>query len=59
MLPFEQMLANGCAELALLPKLLAFKQRGNAVYGTQWPFKANTIGQKVNQEIMPDLTKTK
>ncbi|PQQ35838.1 hypothetical protein C6H65_23600, partial [Photorhabdus luminescens] len=57
MLPFEQMLANGCAELAILPKLLAFKQRGNAVYGTQWPFKANTIGQKVHQEIMPNLIK--
>nr|AAN64227.1 Orf23 [Photorhabdus luminescens] len=57
MLPFEQMLANGCAELAILPKLLAFKQRGNAVYGTQWPFKANTVGQKVHQEIMPNLIK--
>ncbi|MBS9434465.1 hypothetical protein [Photorhabdus hainanensis] len=57
MLPFEQILANGCAELAILPKLLAFKQRGNAVYGTQWPFKANTIGQKVHQELMPDLIK--
>ncbi|AXG42357.1 MULTISPECIES: hypothetical protein [Photorhabdus] len=57
MLPFEQMLANGCAELALLPKLLAFKQRGNTVYGTQWPFKANTVGQQVHQEIMPDLIK--
>ncbi|NDK99562.1 hypothetical protein [Photorhabdus bodei] len=57
MLPFEQMLANGCAELAILPKLLAFKQRGNAVYGAQWPFKANTVGQKVHQEIMPNLIK--
>ncbi|NHB91765.1 hypothetical protein [Photorhabdus cinerea] len=57
MLPFEQILANGCAELALLPKLLAFKQRGNAVYGVQWPFKTNTISQKVHQEIMPDLIK--
>ncbi|KOY61547.1 hypothetical protein AM629_13465 [Photorhabdus heterorhabditis] len=57
MLPFEQMLANGCAELALLPKLLAFKQRGNAVYGVQWPFKTNTMSQKVHQEIMPDLIK--
>lgn len=57
MLPFEQMLANGCAELAILPKLLAFKQRGNAVSGAQWPFKANTVGQQVHQEIMPDLIK--
>ncbi len=57
MLPFEQMLANGCAELAILPKLLAFKQRGNAVYGAKWPFKANTVGQKVHQEIMPNLIK--
>ncbi|AWK41520.1 hypothetical protein GPY51_05245 [Photorhabdus laumondii subsp. laumondii] len=57
MLPFEQMLANGCAELAILPKLLAFKQRGNAVYGAQWPFKDNTVGYKVHQQIMPNLIK--
>ncbi|WP_289993553.1 hypothetical protein [Photorhabdus laumondii] len=57
MLPFEQLLANGCAELALLPKLLAFTQRGNTVYGAQWPFKVNTIGQNVHQAIMPDLIK--
>ncbi|MCC8458337.1 hypothetical protein [Photorhabdus aegyptia] len=57
MLPFEQLLANGCAELALLPKLLAFKQRGNRVYGAQWPFKFNTVSQNVHQEIMPDLIK--
>uniref|UniRef100_UPI0036D9F942 hypothetical protein n=1 Tax=Photorhabdus sp. RM322S TaxID=3342825 RepID=UPI0036D9F942 len=55
MLPFEQMLANGCAELALLPKLLAFKQRGEVVYGVQWPFKDNTVSHNVHQNIMPDL----
>ncbi|MDE1482849.1 hypothetical protein [Xenorhabdus bovienii] len=57
MLPFEQMLANGCAELDLLPELLAFKQRGNNVYGAQWPFKADTVNRYVHQEIMPDLLK--
>ncbi|WP_387465120.1 hypothetical protein [Photorhabdus sp. RM323S] len=57
MLPFEQMLANGCAELALLPKLLAFKQRGNTVHGTQWPFQKNTVGQNIHQEIIPSLVK--
>ncbi|NRN30512.1 hypothetical protein [Photorhabdus heterorhabditis] len=56
MLPFEQMLANGCAELALLPKLLAFKQRGETVHGVQWPFKANTASDNVHQQIIPDLT---
>uniref|UniRef100_UPI0036DB2029 hypothetical protein n=1 Tax=Photorhabdus sp. RM322S TaxID=3342825 RepID=UPI0036DB2029 len=55
-LPFEQMLANSCAELALLPKLLAFKQRGNTVYGAQWPFKENTVSHKVHQNIESDLT---
>ncbi|TDB54376.1 hypothetical protein [Photorhabdus luminescens] len=55
MLPFEQMLANNCAELALLPKLLAFKQRGNTVHGTQWPFKENSVGQNVHQNIKPNL----
>ncbi|MCT8343799.1 hypothetical protein LG003_13325 [Photorhabdus kleinii] len=56
MLPFEQMLANGCAELALLPKLLAFKQRGETVHGVQWPFKANTVSDNVHQQIIADLT---
>ncbi|MEQ2017743.1 hypothetical protein ABLB90_14545 [Photorhabdus bodei] len=56
MLPFEQLLANGCAELNLLPKLLAFKQRGNDVYGTQWPFKEDTISQEVYKNIETDLT---
>ncbi|WP_336431518.1 hypothetical protein [Photorhabdus luminescens] len=55
MLPFEQMLANSCADLALLPKLLAFKQRGNTVYGTQWPFKENSVGQNIHQSIKPNL----
>ncbi len=56
MLPFEQLLANGCAELNLLPKLLAFKQRGNNVYGTQWPFKENTTNQEVYKNIKTKLT---
>ncbi|KOY63747.1 hypothetical protein AM629_01230 [Photorhabdus heterorhabditis] len=55
MLPFEQMLANNCANLALLPKLLAFKQRGNNVHGTQWPFQENNVGQNVHQNIKPNL----
>ncbi|OWO84249.1 hypothetical protein B5C26_04260 [Photorhabdus luminescens] len=55
MLPFEQMLANGCAELDLLPKLLAFKQRENNVYGIQWPFKTDTVNQQVHQNIASDL----
>ncbi len=57
MLPFEQMLANSCAELALLPKLLAFQQRGNTVYGAQWPFQANTVGQEIHQKIKSGLIK--
>ncbi|MCC8465894.1 hypothetical protein [Photorhabdus bodei] len=56
MLPFEQMLANGCAELALLPKLLAFKQRGETVHGVQWPFKTGTVSHRVHQQVIPDLT---
>uniref|UniRef100_UPI0036DBED89 hypothetical protein n=1 Tax=Photorhabdus sp. RM322S TaxID=3342825 RepID=UPI0036DBED89 len=57
MLPFEQMLANSCDELALLQKLLAFKQRGNTIYGSQWPFQTNSVGQKIHQKIKPDLIK--
>ncbi|MCA6219041.1 hypothetical protein [Photorhabdus antumapuensis] len=56
MLPFEQMLANGCAELALLPKLLAFKQRGKAVHGVQWPFKTGTVSHRVHQQSISKLT---
>ncbi|RAX12946.1 hypothetical protein [Photorhabdus bodei] len=56
MLPFEQMLANGCAELALLPKLLAFKQRGETIHGMQWPFKTGTVSHRVHQQVIPDLT---
>ncbi|AWK42154.1 hypothetical protein GPY51_03745 [Photorhabdus laumondii subsp. laumondii] len=55
MLPFEQTLANNCADLALLPKLLAFKQRGDTVHGAQWPFKENTVAQNVHQNIKPHL----
>ncbi|ETS30678.1 hypothetical protein BB987_01510 [Photorhabdus temperata] len=55
MLPFEQMLANGCAELALLPKLLAFKQREDIVHGAQLPFKTNTVSQKIYQNIESNL----
>ncbi len=54
-LPFEQMLANSCDELNLLPKLLAFKQRGNSVYGAQWPFKPNTVSDQVYQDIKSTL----
>ncbi|NHB91841.1 hypothetical protein [Photorhabdus cinerea] len=55
MLPFEQVLANGCAELDLLPKLLAFKQRENTVRGIQWPFKENTVSHNIHQSIKSDL----
>ncbi|PHM60369.1 hypothetical protein [Xenorhabdus ishibashii] len=58
MLPFEQMLANSCAELNLLPNLLAFKQRGNKVYGTQWPFNSDQFNnQNIHQNIKYDLIK--
>lgn len=55
MLPFEQTLANNCANLALLPKLLAFKQRGDTVRGTQWPFKENTVARNIHQNVKPHL----
>ncbi|MCW7762594.1 hypothetical protein [Photorhabdus luminescens] len=55
MLTFEQILANSCADLALLPKLLAFKQRGDTVHGTQWPFEENSVDQNVHQNIKPNL----
>ncbi|AJW28922.1 hypothetical protein Z042_25920 [Chania multitudinisentens RB-25] len=49
MLPFEQLLANGCQQLAMLPQLLAFQRSGTQVWGTQWPFKAGSVNDEAHQ----------
>lgn len=54
LLPVDQLLADGAAELALLPKLLAFKDRGDSIRGTRWPY-TNAMAQ---QAIHQPYTKT-
>lgn len=55
MLAFEQILANGCAELEILPQLMAFKDRADVVWGVQWPFTSGSINDDVHQAYKPEL----
>lgn len=48
LLPFEQLLANGCQQLALLPDLLSFNRKKNdIVWGEQWPFPPGSISDEI------------
>jgi hypothetical protein len=49
LLPVDQLLADGTAELALLPTLLAFKDRGDAIRGTRWPYTNAMVQQDIHQ----------
>lgn len=49
LLPVDQLLADGAAELALLPTLLAFKDRGDAIRGTRWPYTNAMVQQVIHQ----------
>lgn len=55
MLPFEQLLANGCQQLAMLPQLLAFQRTGTQVWGEQWPFKAGSVNDEAHQTYAINL----
>ncbi|WP_434524839.1 hypothetical protein [Photorhabdus asymbiotica] len=57
LLPLEQMLADGCARLAFLPHLLAFRDRSENISDTLWPFKntEDTIAQQIHQEYAGTL----
>ncbi|MEQ1961639.1 hypothetical protein ABLB69_00305 [Xenorhabdus khoisanae] len=55
MLPFEQLLACGCQQIAMLPKLLAFKREGYEVWGDQWPFKPDSVNDDAHQDYAPAL----
>lgn len=51
LLPFEQLLANGCDQLASLPRLLAFDRsatEGAQVIGGQWPFVPGALANAVH-----------
>ena len=55
MLPFEQALANGCQQLAMLPQLLSFERSGSTVWGQQWPYAAGSIGDQVHSPYSTSL----
>ncbi|WP_148245088.1 hypothetical protein [Enterobacter asburiae] len=58
LLPVDQQLADGCAELATLPQLLAFTDRDklNAIRGTRWPYATDSVSQQVHQQYAQALT---
>ncbi|MGV3345423.1 hypothetical protein ACGVWS_06640 [Enterobacteriaceae bacterium LUAb1] len=56
LLPADQLLADGCAELALVPELLAFNQRGNAIRGTRWPYQKTSVNQTVHHACATELS---
>lgn len=49
LLAFEQLLADGCQQLALLPELLSFRREGDVVWGHQWPFQDGSVSDKVHK----------
>lgn len=49
LLPVDQLLADGTAELAQLPALLAFKDRGDVIRGTRWPYANTMVQQAIHQ----------
>ncbi len=59
LLPFEQQLADGCAQLALLPALLSF-ERGGAIYdgtATVWGHHVKFLEHELDVELKSELTK--
>lgn len=55
LLPVDQLLADGTAELAQLPALLAFKDRVDVIRGTRWPYTDAMVQQAVHQPYMDAL----
>lgn len=55
LLPVDQLLADGTAELAQLPTLLAFKDRGDAIRGARWPYTNAMVQQAIHQPYMKTL----
>ncbi|MGP8336087.1 hypothetical protein [Serratia sp. CY43514] len=55
LLPVDQLLADGTAELAQLPTLLAFKDRGDVIRGTRWPYTNARVQQAIHQPYAKTL----
>lgn len=57
LLPFEQQLADGCAQLALLPRLLSFNRiTSTPMWDWQWPFALGSIPDRVHYAYKAGLT---
>ncbi|MBL4806439.1 MAG: hypothetical protein JKY31_04025 [Rhodobacteraceae bacterium] len=57
LLPFEQLLADSCDQLAKLPRLLSFNHRDDdSVRGGQWPFTGSSVSDDVHAEYKESLT---
>lgn len=58
LLPFEQLLADGCAQLASLSSLLDFAPfSGQPIWGHQWPFAQDTPNNDVHKEYKEAASK--
>ncbi|WP_152601402.1 hypothetical protein [Erwinia oleae] len=57
-LPFDQMLADGCAELSSVPALLSFTGRSNQIRGIRTPYDSNTTEQQVHEDYDDGLMQT-
>ncbi|HEM7566967.1 TPA: hypothetical protein U2J78_004825 [Serratia marcescens] len=55
LLPIDQLLVDGAAELAQLPTLLAFKDRGDVIRGTRWPYTNAMVQQAIHQPYAKTL----
>ncbi|OKB66605.1 hypothetical protein BHU62_12110 [Serratia marcescens] len=55
LLPVDQLLADVTAELAQLPTLLAFKDRGDDIRGTRWPYADTMVQQAIHQPYAETL----
>lgn len=55
LLPFEQMLADGCRQLAMLPRLLSFARNGDVVRGAQWPYAPESVGDQLHARYAVEL----
>ncbi|MBL5829206.1 hypothetical protein [Serratia fonticola] len=55
LLPVDQLLADGTADLAQLPTLLAFKDRGDVIRGIRWPYTNAMVQQAIHQPYAKTL----
>ncbi|MEG6258817.1 hypothetical protein [Enterobacter bugandensis] len=57
LLPFEQQLADGCAQISSLPQTMRFTaERNIPLWGHQWPFAKDSVGDKVHAAYKETLT---